>query len=291
MQKWHKPLGNQVTQGLIRLVADRRDPGTAIWITAATAPMAKSQPSFPAKPIEPNSGRTRLFPAGINQCGDKPASVRERKMKKWPAALAVAALVAAPPASRAEEINRFTPLKAEELTPPQKAWADMIAAPPRNAKFTAPPYRAYIRNPDLAPKLSALSEYLRWHTSLPPRLSELAILITARQWTAQYEWFAHYPLALKGGLDPKVADAIAAGQRPDSMKDDEAALYDLATALYRDKKVSDPVYKAALEQFGERGIMDIIGIIGYYDITSMTLITMQAGAPNDSVPPLPVLAK
>jgi 4-carboxymuconolactone decarboxylase len=75
------------------------------------------------------------------------------------------------------------------------------------------------------------------------------------------------------------------------MKDDEAALYDLATALYRDKKVSDPVYKAALEKFGERGIMDIIGIIGYYDLVSMTLITMQAGPPNDSVPPLPVLAK
>jgi 4-carboxymuconolactone decarboxylase len=119
----------------------------------------------------------------------------------------------------------------------------------------------------------------------------MAILITARQWTAQYEWFAHYPLAIKGGLDPKILSAIAQGKRPDNMKDDEAALYDLAMALYRDRKVSDPVYKAALEKFGERGIMDIIGIMGYYDITSMTLITMQAGAPNDSVPPLPEVAK
>ena len=212
-------------------------------------------------------------------------------MKKLFAGAALAALIALPSAGRTEDITRFTPLKAEELTPPQKAWADMIAAPPRNAKFTAPPYRAYIRNPDLAPKLSALSEYLRWNTSLAPRLSELAILITAREWTAQYEWFAHYPLALKGGLDPKVAEAIAAGIRPDSMKDDEAALYDLATALYRDRKVTDPVYKAALDKFGERGIMDIIGIIGYYDLVSMTLITMQAGPPNDSVKPLPVLTK
>jgi 4-carboxymuconolactone decarboxylase len=212
-------------------------------------------------------------------------------MKYLLAALGLAALTFMPATSRAEDITRFAPLKAEELTPPQKAWADMIAAPPRNAKFVNPPYRAYIRNPDLAPRLSALSEYLRWNTSLPPRLSELAILITARQWTAQYEWFAHYPLALKAGLDPKVAADIAAGKRPDTMKDDEAALYDLAMALYVDKKVSDAVYKAALDKFGERGIMDIIGIIGYYDITSMTLITMQAGAPNDSVPPLPVLAK
>jgi 4-carboxymuconolactone decarboxylase len=212
-------------------------------------------------------------------------------MKYLIAALGLASLVAMPASSRAEDITRFAPLKAEELTPPQKAWADMIAAPPRNAKFVAPPYRAYIRNPDLAPRLSALSEYLRWNTSLPPRLSEFAILITARQWTAQYEWFAHYPLALKAGLDPKILADIAAGQRPDNMKDDEAALYDLATALYRDKKVSDPVYKAALDKFGERGIMDVIGIIGYYDLVSMTLITMQAGAPNDSVPPLPVLAR
>src|SRR5664279_1152407 len=212
-------------------------------------------------------------------------------MIKLLAACGFAVLLALPQIVRAEEITRFAPLKAEELNPAQKAWAEMIAAPPRNAKFTNPPYRAYIRNPDLAPRLTAMSEYLRWNTSLPPRLSELAILITARQWTAQDEWFAHYPLALKGGLDPKVAGDIAAGKRPNTMKDDEAALYDLAMALYVDKKVSDPVYKAALEKFGERGIMDIIGIIGYYDITSMTLITMQAGAPNDSVPPLPVLTK
>ena len=211
-------------------------------------------------------------------------------MKNLIVAIALA-LIAVPSASRAVDVTRFAPLKTEELTPAQKAWADAITAPPRNAKFVNPPYRAYIRNPDLAPRLTALSEYLRWHTSLPPRLSELAILITARQWTAQYEWFRHYPLALKGGLDPKVAADVAAGKRPDNMSDDEAALYDLTTALYRDKKVSEPVYKAALDKFGERGIMDIIGIVGYYDLVSMTLITMQAGAPNDSVPPLPVLSR
>ena len=212
-------------------------------------------------------------------------------MKKLLAAIALAIFVTLPQMAPADDTVRFAPLRAEELNPAQKAWADAITAPPRNAKFTNPPYRAYIRNPDLAPRLTAMTDYLRWNTSLPPRLSEMAILITARQWTAQYEWFAHYPLAIKGGLDPQILSAIAQGKRPDNMKDDEAALYDLAMALYRDKKVSDPVYKAALEKFGERGIMDIIGIMGYYDITSMTLITMQAGPPNDSVPPLPELAK
>jgi 4-carboxymuconolactone decarboxylase len=212
-------------------------------------------------------------------------------MKLTSIAIALTVLVGLPGSGRAEDATRFAPLTADQLTPEQKAWADSISAPPRNAKFTNPPYRAYIRNPELAPRLTNLTDYLRWKTTLPARLSELAILITARQWTAQYEWFAHYPLAMKAGLDPQVADGIAHGVRPDKMKDDEAALYDLAMALYRDKKVSDIVYKAALDKFGERGIMDIIGIMGYYDITSMTLITMQAGAPNDSVPPLPPLAK
>ena len=211
-------------------------------------------------------------------------------MKNLIAALGVVALMSAPFAGRAEETVRFAPLKPEQLTPAQKAWADELAAPPRNGKIGNPPYRAYIRSPELAPRLTALAEYVRWHTSLPPRLSELAILITAREWTAQYEWYAHYPHAIEGGLDPGVAAAIAAGKRPGNMKDDETALYDLVTALYRDKKVSDAVYKAALDHFGERGIMDIIGIVGFYGITSMTLITMQAGAP-DGKTPLPVLEK
>ena len=213
-------------------------------------------------------------------------------MRKWMAALGVMALASVVmSADHAEDIVRFAPLKAEELTPPQKAWADELAAAPRNGKFGNPPFRAYIRSPDLAPKLTALADYLRWHTSLPPRLSELAILITARQWTAQYEWYAHYTLGQKAGLDVKIMDDIAAGRRPENMRDDEAALYDLATALYRDKKVTDAVYKAAVAKFGERGVMDIIGIIGYYGLVSMTLITMQAGAPDDSVTPLPALSK
>src|ERR1700712_3384696 len=212
-------------------------------------------------------------------------------MKRLLTFITITASLTLAPSVRADAITRFLPMTAEQLNPEKKKWANLIPAPPRNAKFVNPPYRAYITNPDLANRLSALSEYLRWNTSLPPRLSELAILITARQWTAQYEWYAHYPLALKGGLDPEIADAIAAGKRPEGMKEDETALYDLASELYRDKKVSDPVYKAALGKFGERGIMDIIGIIGYYDLVSMTLITMQAEAPNASVTPLPVLSK
>jgi 4-carboxymuconolactone decarboxylase len=213
-------------------------------------------------------------------------------MKRYLAAISIVALAATMQPARAQEATRFAPLKADELAPAQKAWADAIAVPPRNAKFGNPPYRAYIRNPELAPRLSALSDYLRWNTTLPPRLSELAILITARNWTAQYEWAAHYPLAIKAGVDARILADLAAGHRPESMREDEAALYDLASSLYRDKKVSDAVYKAAVGKFGERGVMDIIGIIGYYDLVSMTLITMQAHAPdNSAVQPLPELPK
>jgi 4-carboxymuconolactone decarboxylase len=212
-------------------------------------------------------------------------------MKHVIAALGVVIMLSAPLAGHAQDVTRFPPLKLDDLSPAQKAWADALAAPPRNGKISNPPYRAYVHSPDLAARLTELASYLRWHTSLPPRLSELAILITAREWTAQYEWYAHYPHAIEGGLDPKVAAAIADGKRPEGMRDDEIALYDLATSLYRDRKVTDAVYKAALDKFGERGIMDIIGIIGFYGITSMTLITMQAGAPDGKVPPLPVLEK
>jgi 4-carboxymuconolactone decarboxylase len=196
-----------------------------------------------------------------------------------------------PPIAHAQEGMRFAPLKPEQLTPEQKQWADSITGPPRNGSFTNPPYRGYVRSPELAAKLTPLSDYVRWHTSLPARLSEFAILICARQWSSQYEWSAHYPLAMKGGLDAKVADDLAAGIRPAAMKDDEAALYSLATELYRDKNVSDATYKAALTHFGERGIMDIIGIIGYYDLVSMTLITIQAEVRNKDVKPLPPLPK
>ncbi len=191
----------------------------------------------------------------------------------------------------AQDAQRFAPLKPEQLTPEQKAWAETIAPPPRNGRIANPPYRAYARSIELAQRLSPLSDYLRWNTSLPARLSEMAILITAREWSSQYEWSAHYPLAMKGGLDPSIADDIAHGRKPAKMKDDEAALYQLVTEIRRDKKVSDATYAEALKHFGERGIMDIIGISGYYDLVSMTLITMQAEPRNKDVPLLPELKR
>jgi 4-carboxymuconolactone decarboxylase len=210
-------------------------------------------------------------------------------MRHLLAAVITAATLAVPYSASAQDNARFPPLRADELTPEQKAWADSIALPPRNAKFTNPPYRVYIRNPTLAPKLQAISDYVRWNTSLPPRLSEFAIMIGARHWSVPYEWRAHYVLAVKGGLDRHILTDLGAGNRPQNMKDDETALYDFVTEMYRDKNISDATFSAALAKFGERGVMDLIGIIGYYDIASMALIVQKTPAePVADAPLLPL---
>jgi len=186
----------------------------------------------------------------------------------------------------AQDAARFPALALDQLNSEQKKWAEAIAAPPRGAKFTNPPYKEYLRSPQLAERLTALSDYLRWNSSLPPPLSEFAILLAARHWTQQFEWHQHYPLAIKGGLDPKIAADLIVGKRPQGMKQDETALYNFVDEIYHDHNVSDPTYKAAVDEFGERGVMDLIGIIGYYDLVSISLITSRALPPQDEVPVL-----
>jgi 4-carboxymuconolactone decarboxylase len=210
-------------------------------------------------------------------------------MKHLPTIMLFAAAFLLPLHARAQDTQRFPIMQPEQLTPEQKKWADSIALPPRNANFQRFPYRAYIHSPELAPRLQALSDYGRWNTQHPARLSEFAILITARQWTSQWIWRGHYTLALKAGLNPLVALDLAAGRRPASMQDDEAVLYDLAMQIYRDKTVTDAMYKTALAKFGERGILDLIGIMGYYDTVAMILIAAKAVPPPDGTPQLPPL--
>jgi 4-carboxymuconolactone decarboxylase len=121
---------------------------------------------------------------------------------------------------------------------------------------------------DLAQKFGA---FARFHSSLPPRLSEFAILMTGRQWTAQYEFQAHHKLALAAGLSPAIIDAVAAGQRPASMQPDEEAVYNFCTEVLTTKHASDASFQAAKEKFGERGVVDLMGIVGYYQFVSMLL--------------------
>jgi 4-carboxymuconolactone decarboxylase len=126
-----------------------------------------------------------------------------------------------------------------------------------------------------------VSDYLRFNSSLPPRLSEFVILLTAREWSQNYEWAAHHRLAMEGGLHPDIAAAVADGRRPDSMAADEEALYDFCTALHRDGRVSDAVYARAVAEFGEQGVVDMVGLSGYYSLIAMVLNTARVPlAPN-----------
>src|SRR3981081_2605845 len=182
----------------------------------------------------------------------------------------------------AQAEDRFSELRLDQLTPDQQKMVTMLTTPPRSSQINTGPFNAYARSPALGILLLQVSDFVRFNSSLPPRLSEFAIMIAARQWSQLYEWRAHYPLAIKGGLDRQILVELGAGTRPQGMKDDETALYDYCTEMYRDKNVSDASFKAALAQFGERGIMDLIGIIGYYDLVSMALITQRAtGKPGD----------
>jgi 4-carboxymuconolactone decarboxylase len=186
-----------------------------------------------------------------------------------------------------EEGPRFKKLSPDEMNPAQRKVYDDIAGGPRGG--VRGPFNALLRSPELADRAQKMGEYIRFNTSLPPRLSELAILITARHWSSQYEWYAHYPLAMKGGLAPQVAADLAQGKRPAAMKDDEAAVYDFCTELHEKKGVSEAAYKAALERFGERGVVDLVGVSGYYTMVSMVLNVDRYPLPEGVLSPLPAL--
>jgi 4-carboxymuconolactone decarboxylase len=205
-----------------------------------------------------------------------------RMLRSAASAIAVAGLLSF--SAQAEE--RFSELRLDQLSPDQQKMATMLSTPPRTSRINTGPFNAYARSPALGVLLLQVSDFVRFNSSLPPRLSEFAIMITARQWSQLYEWRAHYPLAVKGGLERQILVDLGAGNRPQGMKDDEAALYDFCQEMYRDKNISDATFKKALAHFGERGIMDLIGITGYYDLVSKALIVQQAAGKPGEEPPL-----
>jgi len=203
--------------------------------------------------------------------------------------VAAAAVVLGLAAGAAGAAERFPALTPEQMTPAQKAVADRIVAGPR--KSMGGPFNAWLRSPELADRLQAVGEQVRFHSSLPGRLNEFAILITAREWDADYEWYAHYPLALKAGLKPAIAADLSKGRRPRGMAADEAAVYDFMTELRRTRRVSDARYGAVQKQFGDQGVIDLVALSGYYDLVSMTLNTAQVRPPEPGPLPLPAMAR
>jgi 4-carboxymuconolactone decarboxylase len=202
------------------------------------------------------------------------------------AILAFAATVAAQTAS-APVLNlrgdRFRPLQYEELTPAQQTLVDDVLKGER-ASLDGP-FNVLLRSPEMGDLAQKLGAHVRFHSSLPRKLNEFAILIVGRHWNAQFEWYAHRQYALQAGLNPAVIDALAAGQRPVMQKDEET-VYNFCTELLNTKQVSDAAYQAAKSEFGEKGVVDLIGVMGYYDFVSMLLNVDRYPLPAGAEPEL-----
>jgi 4-carboxymuconolactone decarboxylase len=182
--------------------------------------------------------------------------------------------------------ERLGAVPAEQLTP---ARLDAIAAF-RELRRTElfGPFVPLLWSPDVLMRTAALGEYLRERSVFPRRLSEFMILIAARHWGQQYEWSLHCPIAIRAGVEPAIANAIAAGRRPDAMAEDQAILYDLCTELLRTQGVSDATYARALAAFGETGVVEAVVIAGYYSLLAMVLNTART-PPEAGGPTLPRL--
>jgi 4-carboxymuconolactone decarboxylase len=184
---------------------------------------------------------------------------------------------------------RFKPLTPEEMTPEQRQVAAAIVAGPRGGMRG--PFSALLRSPELADRAQKLGEYVRFRSSLPKALNELAILVTARHWTAQYEWYAHARLAAEAGLAPALIAALAEGKPPAEMSREESVVYAFCSELLERHEVSDATFAAAREAFGERGIVDLVGASGYYGLVSMVLNVARQPLPNGIAPPLQKLSR
>ena len=175
--------------------------------------------------------------------------------------------------------DRMPPLDPEAMTPAQAKAAQALAAGPRGG--VKGPFIPLLRSPELMDRLQKVGEYLRFPSPLPARISELVILAVARQWTQQFEWFVHMPLALDAGVKRETLASLAEGRRPDAMATDEEIAYDFCNELVQAKGVADTTYRRAVQQFGEQGVVDLLGLIGYFTTVSMVMNVAGTPPPKD----------
>jgi 4-carboxymuconolactone decarboxylase len=181
---------------------------------------------------------------------------------------------------------RFSVLTESNMSDAQRKAAAELASGPRGKLNPHGPNALFLRSPDLMSRTQRVGEYLRYHSALPQRLREFGILVTARQWGAQVEWIEHFPRALAEGLDPQALDDLARGKAPRNLRDDEAALYQFYKELHETHGVSDATFAAAVGEFGEQGVIDLIGLTGYYSMLAMALNVGQQPLPGGVAPPL-----
>ena len=180
--------------------------------------------------------------------------------------------------------DRFKPLSYDEMTPAQKTMIEHLLSGPRAGANG--PFNVLLRSPEMGDLAQQFGASTRFKSSVPAKLNELATIITARYWTSQYEWQAHHRAALQAGLAPAIADAIAQGRRPAGMQKDEEAVYNFCSELLKTKQVSDATFNAAKDVVGECGVVDLIGVMGWYNMVSMLLNTDRYPVPEGTQPEL-----
>jgi 4-carboxymuconolactone decarboxylase len=185
--------------------------------------------------------------------------------------------------------DRMPPIPSDKMTDAQRAAAGEFARARGTDVFG--PFTALLRSPEVMTSARMMGDYLRYRSVLPPRLSELVILIIAREWSQQYEWHTHRDIAVKAGVKPETAAAIAVGRRPAGMADDEELVYDFCVELLRTRSVSDSMYQRIAAKFGEQGVIDTAGIMGYYTFLAMTMNVVRTPLPPGVDPPLPALPR
>jgi 4-carboxymuconolactone decarboxylase len=178
---------------------------------------------------------------------------------------------------------RYHEITPAEMNPDQRRVHDLIVAG-RRGRFGGP-FQLLIGAPEICEHAAKLGEHLRWGTSLPARLSELAIIATARFWRAQYEWYAHAPLAEEAGVPAAAVEAIRRGETPSFEQPDEALVYRICTALFNTRHLSDGAFNEAVAVLGERGLVEVVAIIGYYTLIGNTLNVFEVAVPDGATPP------
>jgi len=173
--------------------------------------------------------------------------------------------------------DRMPPIPAEKQTPEQRKAAEAFRANRKQDVFG--PFVPLHRSPEVMLRAMAVGDYLRYRTVFPTRLNEFIILITARHFTQQYEWYIHQPIALKEGLSRDVVDAIADGRRPAGMSPEEELIHDFCTELLKNHGVSDATYARAIARYGEQGTIEMVGVVAYYTFQSMVLNTARTPVP------------
>ncbi len=183
--------------------------------------------------------------------------------------------------------DRLPPLDPARWTEAQRHCAQEIIEGPRKSLIS--PFVPLLRSPELCTHAQRMGEYLRYRSAVGLRLSELAILVTARHWDQQVEWSIHAPIARRVNIAAEVVSAIAAGQPPVFEREDERLVYAVSVQLLKDKRVDDSTWAAAQAAFGEQGVVDLTGIVGYYTMLSMVMNAAQTPPPPECVERLPSL--